>query len=79
MSAAPVRVTMAGTTDGVSVHALMNASRIGCYLPFTSSEPVSPVEMAERGLTACRYCWPAGIVWPISPPPMSAPNREATA
>jgi hypothetical protein len=63
MSRIPVRIVSAGT-NGIHVHALINASRIGCYLPFTTSRPVEPAEMAERGLTACSYCWPTGIVWP---------------
>lgn len=60
----PVRITVAGAMPGAQVHALVNASRIGCYVPFTDATPVTPAEMAEMGLTVCRYCWPAGIIWP---------------
>lgn len=63
MAAVPVRITSA-TTRGAHVHALINSNRIGCYLPVTTTEQITPAEMVEQHLTACSYCWPVGIIWP---------------
>jgi len=73
LTATPVVVRAAGDTEPTHIHALVNVGRIGCYRPFLTAQPVSPVEMVERNLLACSYCWPAGIIWPVSVPPRSAP------
>jgi hypothetical protein len=63
--ATPVQIHSASTPSAL-VHALANVSRVVCYRPFTSSDPITARQMAELNLRACPYCWPNGINWPES-------------
>lgn len=77
MAATPVVVLAAGGTTPTHVHALVNSNRIGCYRPFLAAQAVTPIDVSERELLTCSYCWPAGIVWPLPASPSHQPPRSA--